>query len=422
MPRLLAALHAGLVDMPKVLVICELAGWLADRGTARRLVDAILDQAPDLTTGQIRAKLRRLVLAVDPDAARRRCTRALKSRRVESFPNPDGTGEVWGRNLPPQDAAAAWERLTAVARAARAAGDDRTMDQLRADALLDLLVGEGIAVGQQVTRHLAGLPGADGRPDDSVGDDSARDDSARDDSAATPPTGPGPWVDDPAVIAAGGDPGPTASPASRDARPTASPAGGSPAVPAGALPAPRRGTVELLLPLTTATGQDDLPGELAGWGPVLADIARHIAAQRHDDQWRFSAYGRLGDLVHHGTITTRPTGPATPRRTRRRPTANVTRFVKARNRTCTAPGCRIPAGTCDLDHTTDWAHGGESEPDNLGPTCRRHHRFKHESGATLWQLDPGGAFVWTTRRGMQYVTRPEAPVLGRHPRPGQAPP
>jgi hypothetical protein len=43
---------------------------------------------------------------------------------------------------------------------------------------------------------------------------------------------------------------------------------------------------------------------------------------------------------------------------------------------------------------------------NLGPGCRRHHRLKHESGATVWQLDPGDAVVWTTRSGMQYLTNP----------------
>lgn len=33
------------------------------------------------------------------------------------------------------------------------------MDQLRADALLDLVVGDGIALGEPVGHHTAGLPG-----------------------------------------------------------------------------------------------------------------------------------------------------------------------------------------------------------------------------------------------------------------------
>ncbi len=467
LPGVLVCLRAGSIDVPKALVICELASWLEDRSAARRVVEAVIDDAPGLTTGQLRARLRRLVLAVDPQAARRRCARALRSRRVESFPNPDGTGELWGRSLPPQDAAAAWERLTAIARAARAAGDDRTMDQLRADALLDLLVGEGVAVGGPVTRHLAGLPEADGRPfDDLPGgpppspfatsapdrggvdtdqrahdlgagtgqrahcpdtgrsahdwdpawpvrppDDLLRPDDLTSHPAAEPVDAldeagtaydgpdqwpsdwPGRWIHDPAVVAAGGG----RDPLGREARVTVA-------------PAPRRGVVELVLPVSTALGLDDLPGELAGWGPVLADMARQVAARQRDAQWRFSAYGKLGDLAHHGVVTARPGDPP---RHRRRPTARVAAYVRARNRTCTAPGCRVPATSCDLDHTVDWARGGGTGADNLGPACRRHHRFKHESGATLWQLDPGGVFVWTTPRGMQYLTRPAAPLMDR---------
>jgi hypothetical protein len=500
LPRVFAALRAGHVDMPKVLVICELASWLDDVRVARRLVDEVIERAPEWTTGQLRAKLRQLVLAVDPTAARRRCVTALKTRRVESFPNEDGTGEVWGRSLPPQDAAAAWERLTAIARAARSAGDDRTMDQLRADALLDLLIGEGIAVGQPVGRHLAGLAEADGPPGhmpldsptpataadtaadtvaDTVADTAANtaantvadsmadrvadaaagaqwdpawptgpDDRLSADQLSPHPAGPpvdvfddagqaydgvdwpsdwpGRWVDDPAVTAAGNG---------RDALGQPAPARAAPARAApGALPGPRRGTIELLLPLSTALGRDNLPGELAGWGPVIADIARHIANEQRDAQWRYSAYNRLGELEHHGILTARPIpvpdsaaaglpavpparaqaplgAPAPARRAGRRPTAALAAHVRARNRTCVAPGCRIPARTCDLDHTTAWADGGATTEDNLGPSCRRHHRLKHESGATLWQLEPGGAFVWTTRRGMQYLTKPDPPLL-----------
>ena len=439
LPEVFASLRSGRIDMPKVLVVCELASWLEDRSQARRVVEAVIDKAPGLTTGQLRAKLRRLVLAVDPAAARRRCARALRLRRVESFPNPDGTGEVWGRSLPPQDAAAAWERLTAIARAAKSAGDDRTLDQLRADVLLDLLVGEGVAVGEPVTRHLAGLPEADGHPYDDVPGgpprpgpvhagpvhagpaETSRPAEPRPDDPPGPDTGRRRHRAAVGVEAAG----PESGPPHRDGpcqpstgRREGSPAGltpGGAALPAprrgvAALPAPRRGVVELLLPVSTATGLDDLPGELAGWGPVLADIARQISEQQRDGQWRFSAYGRLGELEHHGITTARPARPGR-QGSGRRPAAAVAAFVKARNRTCTAPGCRVPATSCDLDHTTDWSKGGGSDPDNLGPSCRRHHRFKHESGATLWQLDPGGVFVWTTRSGMQYLTRPDPPQL-----------
>jgi hypothetical protein len=385
-----------------------------------------------LTTGQLRVRLRRLVLAVDPEAARRRCAAMVRSRRVESFGNPEGSGELWGRGLAPQDAAAAWERLTAIATAARAGGDSRSMDQLRADAMLDLLGGEGVAVGGPVSRHTAGLPEAEGLPDagQEVGD-----------APGTRAGRPGP----------AGSPEPATTPVSRVDFPVATSR--------GVLPGPRRGVVELQVPLATLLRLSDHPGELAGFGPVVADIARQVAERQRAATWRFSVHDEVGDLVHHGITDQRPTtarspsprpqtkppparqkttvrevtrttvrkavGPETTgttitghgitgttitghgitsdsttitghgitsdstTTTGRRPAAQVAAFVRARDRTCVAPGCRRPARTCDIDHTVDWARGGLTEPANLGLLCRRHHRFKHAPGTDLVQFTPG---------------------------------
>jgi hypothetical protein len=164
----------------------------------------------------------------------------------------------------------------------------------------------------------------------------------------------------------------------------------------------------------TLMGLDELPAELSGFGPLLADIARQVVVQRPDLQWRFSVYNEINDLLVHGITNARPaptTGVSPPgrRRTRRRPSAEVAAFVRARNRTCVAPGCRRPAKDCDLDHTVPWPAGGESEPDNLGPACVGHHQFKHSPGAQLVQINPG-VFGWQTPRGMQYLTKPTPPL------------
>lgn len=230
------------------------------------------------------------------------------------------------------------------------------------------------------------------------------------------------------------------------------------------------------MPLTTLMSLTRLPGELNGFGPVVADVARQVAQQHRDGLWRFSVYSEVGDLVCHGTTTARPTttghgsgggdqgrhrrgckpsagepvavqlapdgggpgvngsgvnGPAANgpgvngpgvngpggggpgvngHRTARRPAARVGAFVRARNRTCIAPGCRHPARTCDLDHVVEWAHGGESVVDNLAPQCRMHHRFRHAPGTEVVGLSPG-VFLWRTPRGLQYVSAPDPPLL-----------
>src|SRR5262249_34345473 len=52
-----------------------------------------------------------------------------------------GTAQLAGSNLPPDRALAAFNWIDRAARAAKAAGDRRTLDQLRADAMLDRLSG-----------------------------------------------------------------------------------------------------------------------------------------------------------------------------------------------------------------------------------------------------------------------------------------
>jgi hypothetical protein len=159
------------------------------------------------------------------------------------------------------------------------------------------------------------------------------------------------------------------------------------------MPAPRRGVIDIQIPLTTLLGLTDFPGDLAGFGPVIADIARQVVAEQPDATWRFSVYDQLGELMSHGI-------------TRRRPTAQDAAFIKARDRTCRAPGCRVAAKHCDIDHTDDWASSKDSRRCNLACLCPMHHLFKHLTGCDLIQIRPG-ILGWTTPLGQRHVTRPE---------------
>jgi hypothetical protein len=55
--------------------------------------------------------------------------------------------------------------------------------------------------------------------------------------------------------------------------------------------------VDVVVPLSMLMGLSQLPGELVGWGPVLAEITRAVAAQQTDAQWRFSVTNQLGELA-----------------------------------------------------------------------------------------------------------------------------
>nr|KEP17251.1 hypothetical protein DA06_02060 [Georgenia sp. SUBG003] len=96
----------------------------------------------------------------------------------------------------------------------------------------------------------------------------------------------------------------------------------------------------------TLLGLDHQAGHLAGYGPIPAELARELA---QDATWR----ALLTD--EHGHFTDLST-------TAYRPGADLTRTVKARDLTCTFPGCARPSVVCDLDHRIE----------AFGFSCRSH--------------------------------------------------
>ena len=144
-------------------------------------------------------------------------------------------------DLPPDRATAAAQRINRIARSLRHNGEDRTIDQLRADVYLDLLCG---------TNHT------------------------------------------------------TTS----------------------------RGVVDLRVDLDTLAELNNHPGDLAGYGPVIADIARTSRQTRN----------RRRMALHHHQPRHRPTHHHRTPPDAAPPQHNA-RAVEARNPTCVFPGCRMPA-------------------------------------------------------------------------------
>ncbi|MGV2982258.1 HNH endonuclease signature motif containing protein, partial [Microbacterium sp. AGC85] len=90
---------------------------------------------------------------------------------------------------------------------------------------------------------------------------------------------------------------------------------------------------------------------------------------------------------------------------RYRPSSEMRRYLRARDRRCRFPGCRLVARLCDDDHTIDHAHGGATTVANLADFCRRHHVTKHQTPWKVRQLG-GGVLEWTSPTGRIYVDRP----------------
>lgn len=410
LPAVHAAMAAGDCDEPRARILSEWTGDLSGQ-QARAVCEALLPRLQELTTGGLIEAIKKRAIALDPDWARRRYEQAIAEAKVVGSRNPDGSANLAGYNLPVDRVAAAGARIDALAKAAKHAGSPRPVDHLRAELFLGMT--DGAYTGLDDTTILALLL--------------AGDDITDTDEHATD------RQDDPA---------------------TGAPAGGR-----------GHGGIELRVRISTLLGADTFPGEIAGWGPVHAELARDLLATLGRAQWRFAITGEHGQLTHTGITRTRPIGttrgigqsrdivelqiPATALDTladdgdagpwqpvvadltrqhiahqqatqagtdpyaadadRRHPGAAQRRHLHIRDRHCIGPYCRTPARATDADHTRDHQHGGPTLPANLGGPCRHDHRLKHEGGWHLSQTEPGH-FRWTSRLGHTYHRHPE-PII-----------
>jgi hypothetical protein len=134
------ALQSGRIDKARARVFCD---WLEDvpEQVAAAVADHLLPKAGRWTTGELKEKIKRLLLAADPGWARRRYERAVQRRRVEGMRHPDGTATITGHQLPVDQAAAAISRVDAIAQKAKRAGLRIPIDHIRTDVFLGLLDG-----------------------------------------------------------------------------------------------------------------------------------------------------------------------------------------------------------------------------------------------------------------------------------------
>jgi hypothetical protein len=152
---------------------------------------------------------------------------------------------------------------------------------------------------------------------------------------------------------------------------------------------PGKPLVQVLMPFTTLLGLDEQACELAGHGPIPAELAREIAA---DATLKRLVYDPLsGALLDHG-------------RTTYRPPAALADFVRARDVHCRGPICGRRALDSELDHIVPYPKGPTSETNLMGG-CGHDHHAKHAPG---WRVRtrPGGRIEWITPTGHRYYSDP----------------
>jgi hypothetical protein len=157
----------------------------------------------------------------------------------------------------------------------------------------------------------------------------------------------------------------------------------------------RRPHIEVLTPASTLLGLDDEPCELTGYGPVPAEMARHIAA---DGTWR-----RILTDPANGSVLEAST-------TRHDPGALVSETLLAAHPVCDWINCNRPARECDRDHGTPFARTGTTNLADLRTYCELHHIIK-DTPVWGWTAtnNPDGFTTLTTPTGHRYTTIPARP-------------
>jgi hypothetical protein len=176
---------------------------------------------------------------------------------------------------------------------------------------------------------------------------------------------------------------------------------GTPAVSRSRTRRPKADTQVLLtISADTLTGASDDPAYLNGYGPIIASLARKVAAT---GTWRCALINGI-----HGTLEGLGTSTYTPEYT---PTAPLRRHLIARDTHCRWPGCTRPARRCHVDHVVPYSKGGATCDCNTEILCAHHHRIKHETGFTVHfstnPEHPPGTIVFTTPAGRQHLSYPE---------------
>jgi hypothetical protein len=150
-----------------------------------------------------------------------------------------------------------------------------------------------------------------------------------------------------------------------------------------------QGRIQVTVSGSTLTGADNRPALLDGHGPLHPDIARAFAG-RHTG-WSRLFLGPDGMGTETDTYT---------------PTAQMCRFLRARDQHCRFPGCRMPVHRCDIDHAHDHAQGGPTRLNNLAHLCRTHHTLKHPDipDRHRWTVRQhhDGTLTWHSPLGREY--------------------
>ena len=456
------ALTEGVIDAGKAGLFAKALGD-EDPAIAFTVMDTVLPVASTTPHARLEKMLQAELVRVDPDAAAKRFAKAMRSRRLEQVQlRPDGMASL--RLVAPVfDVARIYVLADAAARATKALGDERTLDQLRADTLLTLVTQHPLP---PTTEPPTG-PGPEGGPGSGTripcgpegGAENEHGSGAQGLATPTEPTEverasesgreetPGLVAFDEAAQVKRLVAGLRGKGKSRKARARLlepPPDDRAPVI-LGTGPASRLTLLlskvdiepsdpeascladtyreELYGPRPEATTNSTLPGTplpaitapailgrdvpyLLGFGPIDPTTARALIAEHVTPSTLTITTQETLETEHAYWLTAPP-------ETRHDPHPALQRHLAAYYPTCIAPTCSTRATICDNDHLIEHPHG-PTHITNLRPLCRHHHLLKTHAGHRI-EHEPNGQLTWITplgtRRPTQHQDQPPSPKV-----------
>jgi len=291
--------------------------------------------------------------------------------------------------LPAADSAACWAAIDELPHQLRGDDPTRTLEQCRADALVDLMLAN-VKVTTTVTLMIPVQTATVDEPDGSL----ERDLLVRND---------GPGSSGPGSSSPGSSPG-SSGPGSSGSGSSGSGSSGSAADgdtgAASRFQSPLANTddfgqpVKDPNPLIGPTWQQvcAMGYEIPGIGVIGGDVVAAILEKFDTRIVRVLLDERTGAVIETGIDTYSPNRA-------------IRRFVRQRDGHCRFPGCARNATRCEPDHIIPFSRGGPTAIWNLVALCKHHHRVKHDAGWRL-TMTREGECTWTDPHGRQYATHP----------------
>jgi len=363
LPLTLAAMSTGNLDVWRATIIAtELseASAASCAGVEALIHPAVLAEAP----GAVTKRVRRVLARIDADALRVKAAKERLDRFVHAYPSHVPGLTTWVASLPAADSAACWAAIDDLAHTMHGDDPTRTLEQARADALVDLML-TNVQVSTTVTLMIPVQTVTVDEPDDALERDllvggqphggqpnGGQPNGGGRDGAALGYLNPLANTDD------FGQPTPDPNP-----------------------------LVEPSWAQICAMGY-----EIPGIGVIGGDIVAGIM-DRFDTR-----IARVLLDEHTGVVIETAITEYLPNRAMRR-------FIRQRDGHCRFPGCNRNAKRCEPDHVIPFSRGGPTAIWNLVSLCKHHHRVKHHAGWTLTMTRDGDC-TWTDPHHRQYATHP----------------